>query len=267
MDNNHYSHNEYDNFNSQNSSDYLNAVNNYQKGASAGFEDISSNSRFFGQSNTALCREVITKSYLFMVVALLITAYGAFSATNTFIYWLATGNNYFKLVIAEIAIVFVSNWAIKKNNAILAGILYTAYSYLTGAVFSIILLVYTPASVLTIFLITAGVFAIMAIYGLVTKADLSSAGSICFMGLIGIIISSVVNMIFIKSSLFDTIICIIGVMIFVVLTAYDTQKIKARASYASSANVLSLSLFGAFELYLDFVNIFLKLLSLFGKKK
>lgn len=267
MDNNQYSPNDYGDFSSQNSSDYLNAVNNYQRGAGAGFDGVSSYAAAYEQANAALYREVITKSFLFMVAALLITAYGAFSATNTFIYWIASGNNYFKLVIAELVIVLVSNWAIHKNNAILAGILYTLYSYLTGAVCSILLLIYTSSSVMSIFLITAVIFAIMAVYGLATKRDLSTVGSICFMGLIGIIISSLVNLFLLQSSMFDTIICTVGVVIFVGLTAYDTQKIKERAKYASTENVLTLSLFGAFELYLDFINIFLKLLRLFGKKK
>lgn len=258
--------NDYSNFSSQNSSEYLNAVNNYQAGASAGFEGLNYASGY-QRANAALAQKVIRNSFLFMIVALLITAYGAFSATNTFIYWIASGNNFNIILFTEIAIVLVSNWAIRKNNAILAGILYVAYSYLTGAVLSIILLAYTGSSVLSIFFITAAIFAIMAIYGTVTKADLSSVGSICLMGLVGIIITSLVNMFLLHNSTVDTVICGIGVLIFVLLTAYDTQKIKRNAQYATNENVLTLSLCGAFELYLDFVNIFLKLLRLFGKRR
>ena len=267
MDNNQYSQNDFNNFSSQNSSDYLNAVNNYQKGASAGFEGISSYTNSYQQANAAFAQKVICNSFLFMVVALLITAYGAFSATNTFIYWIATGNNYMTLVFVELAIVLISNWAVHKNNAILAGILYVIYSYLTGAVCSILFLVYTSSSILTIFLITAAVFAIMAVYGFVTKADLTSAGSICLMGLLGIVVASLVNLIFLQSSTVDTVICVIGVLLFVVLTAYDTQKIKQNAQFATSENALTLSHCGAFELYLDFINIFLKLMRIFGKKR
>lgn len=267
MDKNQYSSDSYNDFSQNNSSDYLNAVNNYQKGSSAGFEGVGSYANSYGQADTTFYQKVIRNSFLFMVAALLITAYGAFSATNTFIDWIATGNNYYKLFFAEIVIVLISNWAIRKNNAILAGVLYAVYSYLTGAVCSILFLIYTSSSILTIFLITAAIFAVMAVYGFVTKADLSSAGSICLMGLLGIIITSLVNLIFLRNTMVDTIICGIGVMIFVVLTAYDTQKIKEHAHYASGENVLTLSLCGAFELYLDFINIFLKLLRLFGKKK
>ena len=268
MNNNPYSQNpnDYGDFSSQNSSDYLNAVNNYQAGASAGFEGLSYTNSY-QQANTALAQKVIRNSFLFMIVALLITAYGAFSATDTFIYWMASGNNFNIILFSELAIVLISNWAIRKNNAILAGILYVVYSYLTGALFSIILLAYTGSSIVSIFLITASLFAVMAVYGTVTKADLSSVGSICLMGLIGIIITSLVNMFLLHNSTVDTVICGIGVLIFVLLTAYDTQKIKRNAKYATNENALTLALCGAFELYLDFINIFLKLLRLFGKRK
>ena len=268
MNNNSYSQNsnDYGDFSSQNSSEYLNAVNNYQAGASAGFEGLNYTSHY-QQANAALAQKVIRNSFLFMIVALLITAYGAFSATNTFIYWMATGNNFNIILVSEIVIVLISNWAIHKNNAILAGILYVAYSYLTGAVLSIILLAYTGTSVLSIFFITAAIFAVMALYGSVTKADLSSVGSICLMGLVGIIVTSLVNMFLLHSTTVETVICGIGVLVFVLLTAYDTQKIKKNAQYATNSNVLTLSLCGAFQLYLDFVNIFLKLLRLFGKRK
>ena len=202
-----------------------------------------------------------------MIVALLITAYGAFSATNTFLYWLAQDSNFTIILIAELAIVLVSNVAIRKNNAILAGVLYVAYSYLTGAVMSYIFYIYTFSSIVSVFFITAAIFAIMAVYGFVTKADLSSVGSICLMGLIGIIVASLVNVFLLQSSMFDTVICVVGVVIFVLLTAYDTQKIKQNALYATNQNVLTLSLCGAFQLYLDFVNIFLKLIRLFGKRR
>jgi len=212
-------------------------------------------------------QEVIAKSFLFMFAALLITAYAAYSSTSYMLPWLAQGNNLYILFGAEIAIVILSNLTIHMNKPILTAMLFTAYSFLTGATLGIIFLLYTTASVVTIFLVTAGIFGVMAVYGLITKADLSGLGNILLMGLIGIIVISLVNLFIFKSDMADTVISAVGVLIFVGLTAYDTQKIKKSVEYSTSENVLTLALSGAFELYLDFINIFLKLLRLFGKRK
>lgn len=216
---------------------------------------------------TVATQEVVAKSFLFMVVALIITAVASLTTSPLIAYRMLTGNGFFILLIAELAIVMVSNWAVSKNNAILAGVLFAVYSYLTGVTCSILFVAYTTASITVIFLVTAAIFAIMAIFGLVTKKDLSSAGSILMMGLFGIIIVSFVNLFLLKSSMLDTIICGIGVLIFVGLTAYDTQKIKRLVAVSNDGNVLTLALMGAFELYLDFINLFLKLLRLFGKRR
>lgn len=256
------------NYNYGNQNQYQNPYNNQ------GYMDMNSG---FGAGNPAMsgmqnlktiaAQEVVAKSFLFMVVALIITAVASLTTSPLVAYRMLTGNGFFILLIAELAIVMVSNWAVSKNNAILAGVLFAVYSYLTGVTFSILFLAYTTASITIIFLVTAAIFGIMAIYGLVTKKDLSSAGSILMMGLIGIIIVSVVNLLLLKSSMVDTVICAIGVLIFVGLTAYDTQKIKRLVAVSNDSNVLSLALLGAFELYLDFINLFLKLLRLFGKKR
>lgn len=211
--------------------------------------------------------EVIAKSFIFMLCALLITAVAALTVNFETAYYMLMGNGFWILAVVEIAIVLVSNVAISKNKPILAGVLYVAYSYLNGVTMSVIFMAYTASSVASIFFITAALFGIMAVYGLVTKKDLSSIGNLCFMGLIGIIISGVVNMFILKNAIADTVICCIGVLIFVGLTAYDTQKIKARVASATDETVLSLALYGGFELYLDFINLFLKLLRLFGKRK
>lgn len=214
-----------------------------------------------------LCEEVIFKSFLFMVGALLVTACAALTISPYIAFRLMSGYNFFILLAVELGIVFASNWALHKNNAILAGVLFTAYSYITGVTLSIIFMAYTTASIVAIFLTTAAVFGIMAVYGLVSKKDLSSIGSICFMGLIGIILAGLVNIFILKSTMMDTVINAIGVLVFVGLTAYDTQKIKKNVAASTGQNVTSLALYGAFELYLDFINLFLKLLSLFGKEK
>ena len=171
------------------------------------------------------------------------------------------------LLIAEIAIVLIGNSAVKKNNAVLAGILYTVYSFLTGMTFSVIILAYTGTSIAATFFVTAGMFGAMAIIGLTTDKDLTGVGSMCLMGLIGIILASLVNLVFLRNSMFDLVISIIGVVIFVGLTAYDTQKIKQMAMYSTVESENSLALFGAFQLYLDFINLFLKLLRIMGKRK
>ena len=256
------------NYNYGNQNQYQNPYNNQ------GYMDMNSG---FGADNPAMSgmqnlktiatQEVVAKSFLFMVVALIITAVASLTTSPLVAYRMLTGNGFFVLLIAELAIVMVSNWAVSKNNAILAGVLFAVYSYFTGVNFSIMFFEYTTASNTIILLVTAAIFGIMAIYGLVTKKDLSSAGSILMMGLIGIIIVSAVNLLLLKSSMVDTVICAIGVLIFVGLTAYDTQKIKRLVAISNDSNVLSLALLGAFELYLDFINLFLKLLRLFGKKR
>ncbi|MEE0862355.1 MAG: Bax inhibitor-1/YccA family protein [Lachnospiraceae bacterium] len=210
--------------------------------------------------------EVVSRSFLFMFAALLITAFAAFTTSFSTAISLLSGGTFYVLLFVEIAIVLVSNYAIRKNNVILAGILYAAYSYLTGMIMSVIFLVYSMSSIATVFLVTALIFAIMAVYGMVTKKDLSSVGSLCFMGLLGIIIAGLVNLI-LMNTILDTVICCVGVLIFVGLTAYDVQKIKNRANSATNESVTALALFGGFELYLDFVNLFLKLLRLFGSSR
>lgn len=251
------------NFNSNpNSNNAYNSYDNFNQGFEAGTPQPLTNK----QLKYLTIPEVVSKSFLFMFVALLITAFAAFNTSMEFVYKLVMTDTFYLFFIAEIAIVLISNYAIRKNNAILAAILYIAYSYLTGVTLSIIFLAYSMSSIASVFLITAAVFAIMAVYGMITKTDLSSIGNICFMGLLGIIIASLVNAFILHSSGLDFAISCIGVLIFVGLTAYDVQKIKERAQAATTENTMTLALFGAFELYLDFINLFLKLLSLFGKR-
>ena len=211
--------------------------------------------------------EVVVKSYLFMVAALLITAFAAFTVSPYAAIKMLTGYNFYLLMFGELGIVFASNWAISKNNAVLAGILYTIYAYLTGVLLSVICMIYTGSSLVKVFLLTAGMFLIMAVYGLVTKKDLTKMGNILIMALWGLILATVFNMFIFRGSMVDFALSIVGVLIFTGLTAYDSQKIKENVYMANDSNVLCLSLMGAFELYLDFVNLFLKLVRLFGKKK
>ena len=222
----------------------------------------------FGQVRELLQQEVIAKSFLYMVAALAVTAIAAFTAPDLMAGWLARGRyNIMILFAAELAIVIASNVAMSKNNVAVSAILFTLYSYLTGATIGIVFWAYDLTSVGAVFLMTAGMFGAMAVYGLITKKDLSSIGSICIMAIIGIIIASLVNVLLLHSSVFDLVISLVGVAIFVGLTAYDVQKIKQRVYYANDENVSVLALSGAFGLYLDFINIFLRLLRIFGKRR
>jgi len=214
-----------------------------------------------------LKKEGVAKSFLYMMAALAVTAIAAFAAPSVLSEWLMRGRyNLIILFVAELAIVIVSNIAVSKNNVPLTAILFTVYSYLTGSLLGIIFWMYDLSSVGAVFLMTAAMFGITAIYGMVTKKDLSSVGSICFMGIIGIIIASLVNAFLIRNGIFDFIISVVGVVIFVALTAYDIQKISKRARYVDDSHVQVMALSGAFELYLDFINIFLRLLRIFGKR-
>ena len=142
------------------------------------------------------------------------------------------------------------------------------YSALTGITFSVIFVIYTSESLASTFLITAGTFGAMSFYGYVTKKDLTSIGNLCFMGLIGVIIASVVNLFF-PSSFLYTVTTYIGVLVFVGLTAYDTQKIKQMGPSVQTGTEAErkASIIGALRLYLDFINLFLMLLRLFGRRR
>lgn len=221
----------------------------------------------FAGIKTIATEKVVTKSFAFMTVALLITAIASLITSPITAYKMYTGGSFFILLIAEFAIVFGGNAAVKANNAVLAAVLYTIYSFLTGMTLSIIYLAYTGGSIVAVFFITAGMFAAMAVIGLATKKDLSGIGSACMMALIGIILASVVNLVFLHSDMFDFGVSILGVVIFAGLTAYDTQKIKKMAAYSNGVSENSLALLGAFELYLDFINLFLRLLRILGKRR
>ncbi len=222
----------------------------------------------FTELKEALKQEVVAKSFLYMVAALGVTAVAAFVSPVLMAEWLMRNQyNMYILFGLELVVVIASNWAMSKNNVVLSAILFTVYAYLTGAVLGIVFWAYDLASVGAVFLMTAGMFAVMAIYGLVTKKDLSSVRNICMMGIMGVIIASVVNGLVLRSGMFDLLISYVVIAIFVGLTAYDVQKIKQRVYSATDENVAVLALSGAFGLYLDFINIFLRLLRLFGKRK
>ena len=214
-----------------------------------------------------LANKVMRRVYVKMLVAMLVTAATSmYVSSNEAILQLIFGNSFVTigLVISQIAVVLVLSGRLNKLSITSATLLFYLYSVLTGVVFSSILLLYTATSVGMTFLITAGVFAAMSIYGFTTSNDLTKFGSIMFMALIGLIICSVVN-IFLKSSGMEWIISLAGVAIFIGLTAWDTQKIKNAAMYATDGtSAEKLATIGALSLYLDFVNLFIYLLRFFG---
>lgn len=209
----------------------------------------------------------VAKVYGWMSVALALTGFTALWVASTPTITNAIINNqilFWGLFIGELVLVFAISGAIQRISASTALFLFLLYSVLNGFTMSFIFLVYTATSIATTFFITAGTFAIMSIYGFMTKKDLTKVGSLLFMILIGVIIASVVNL-FLKSTMLNWIITIAGIIVFVGLIAYDTQKIRqmSQADFDQETGK-KLSVLGALTIYLDFINLFLLLLNLFG---
>ena len=224
-----------------------------------------------GLSMSAAFPVLMRKVYVWMTLALLITgatAYGV--ATSPGIQMALFSNQllFWGLIIAEFALVIGISAAINRLSLTTATLMFILYSVINGAMLSSIFLIYTMSSIASVFFITAGTFGVMALIGYTTKKDLTSMGKILFMALIGIIIATVVN-IFLKSSGLQMIVSYLGVLIFVGLTAYDSQKIKNMLQMAPDASEASqkLALLGALTLYLDFVNLFIYLLRIFGRRE
>lgn len=170
-------------------------------------------------------------------------------------------------IIGEFGLVIALSAGIKRFSPTTAMALFAAYAALNGVTLGIVMLAFTGASVAKAFLITAGTFGVTSIWASTTKKDLSAWGSFLFMGLIGIIIASLVNLFF-QSPMIDWVISVIGVGVFVGLTAYDTQRLRAMVlDAANEVTVSKMAVFGALQLYLDFVNLFLMLLRLFGDRR
>jgi FtsH-binding integral membrane protein len=171
------------------------------------------------------------------------------------------------IMLAPLAVVFYMSFGIAKMSAAKAQTTFWVFAALMGASLSSIFLMYTGASITRVFFITAGTFGAMSIYGYTTKKDLTKLGSFLMMGLFGIIIASLVN-IFMKSTMMYFVISILGVLIFVGLTAYDTQKIKNMYMSSDSGELMGKkAVMGALTLYLDFINLFIMLLRLFGQRR
>lgn len=210
----------------------------------------------------------LAKVFNWMAIGLAVTGGVAFlTAESGMARTLVASPLFLVLVLAELGMVFYLSARIEKLQPGTATGLFLGYSILNGLTLSTIFLAYTHASIAGTFLVTAGMFAAMAVYGMVTKRDLSGVGSFMFMGLVGILLASVVN-IFLKSPVLYWAISAIGVLVFVGLTAYDVQKIKNIGEEGimqqGDAAIRKGSIIGALALYLDFINLFLMLLRFFG---
>lgn len=208
--------------------------------------------------------ELYPKMFTWLFVGLLITfASGYALSLNQSLMYQVLAIGIFPIAIAEIVIALILGLRIQKMNPVTMRILYIVYSILTGVTFSAIFVYFKMSSLISIFIMTAIIFALLAFYGYTTKRDLTKLGSIIFIGLIGILIGSLVNMLIFKSAAADIGLAIVGVIVFVGYIAYDVNKVKYLVDAVGEEKA---AVYGAFQLYLDFINLFIRLLELFGKK-
>ena len=214
---------------------------------------------------------LIRQVYTWMGIGLTITAFMALTTLSSpAILNAVLGNRlvFYGLMIGELALVFILSGAINKLSAAAATLIFTTYSALNGITLSVVAMAYTSSSITSTFVTTAGMFGAMSFYGYLTKRDLTSWGSFLFMGLIGVVIASLVN-IFLRSEAIYWVVTYAGVIVFVGLTAYDAQQIKAMAlqGFGDEESERKGAVIGALRLYLDFVNLFLMLLNIFGRRR
>ena len=214
---------------------------------------------------------LMRKVYLWMTLALAITGFTAYLVANSFAFWSFMAEHSWMmiaLVVAELALVFTISARINRLSLNTATLLFGAYSVLNGLTLAPIFMAYTQTSITRVFFITAATFAVTAFIGYTTRRNLSSMGKILIMALVGLIIASLVN-IFLKSTGFELILSYIGVLLFVGLTAWDAQKIKIMLAEceAPDEEAHKIALLGSLSLYLDFVNLFIYLLRIFGNRE
>jgi FtsH-binding integral membrane protein len=250
--------------------------------AAGGWRDYSIDMAWIGSSDTRAqavpmgrvrpgvdeaARTFLQRVYLFMAFGLATTglvalAVAASPAALSFVF--GTPLVFPGLIIAELLLVVAFSAAATRVSVGMAAAMFFGYAALSGVTFSAIFLRYTSSSIASTFLVTGGMFAAISAYGAITRRDLASVGSFCFMGLVGLIIASVVN-IFLGSSMLYWLTTFVGVIVFTGLTAYDTARLKALGSQGPSDTRVALQ--GALVLYLDFINLFLMLLRLFGGRR
>lgn len=214
---------------------------------------------------------LMRKVYMWMTFALLITggtSYLVASMPNVISTVITNQFLFYGLLITELVLVVWISAALHKLSLLQATMIFITYAILNGITLSLLLLIYTEQSITTVFFITAGTFAVMSLWGYTTGADLSTMGKLCTMGLIGLILATIVNL-FLNNGFLMMILSYIGVIVFVGLTAYDTQKIKTMLYQAEKPDeeYQKLALMGALTLYLDFINLFIYMLRIFGSRK
>ena len=217
-------------------------------------------------------RSIIKNVYLWMTAGLALTGVVSFGiSSNPSLLMAIVSNNvlFFGAIIGELALVMYLSARIQKMSATAATPAFALYAFLNGVTLSVVFLVYTGATISLAFFTTAATFGAMSLYAMTTKRDLSGMGHYLMMGVIGIIIVSIINL-FLKSPAIYYMISYIGVLVFMGLTAYDTQTIlkwSARSGSVSEEQYIKFSIMGALKLYLDFINIFLFMLRIFGRRR
>jgi FtsH-binding integral membrane protein len=225
----------------------------------------------YAQSVSLVQSNVLNQTYLWMTGGLCLTAVVALVVSQSFFVDLLLNSSivWIGLIIAEVALVFFISGAINRLSPAVATTLFLIYAALNGVTLSVILLAYTGASITATFFVTAGMFGVISLYGYTTKRDLTGIGNLAIMALIGLILASIVNMFLLSPGLYWAL-TYLGVIIFVGLTAYDTQKIKRwsqRVDPSDTATIQRLGILGALSLYLDFVNLFLLILRIMGRRR
>ena len=224
---------------------------------------------------------ILAKVFIRMFVALVVTAIISFAIISSPLIYTILYNQTIVIVAAvvQIGVVLIMSFGMMKMSAAAANVLFFLYAGLTGVVLSTILFFFTTGIIFQAFAITALMFGAMAIYGTITKRDLTGLGSLLFMGLVGIIIASFVNLLFFRDDMLSIIINYVGVVIFVGLTAYDTQRIKRMIASVNSGEkdgviaatpdeaISKISVFGALSLYLNFINLFLRILMILARRR
>ena len=238
-------------------------INNYSGTSTQNFTEIG-----FSEVFSAVLRRV----YVWMTLGLLVTAGTAAFVSISPLFQILAGQPliFFVLMIAELGLVIGLSWGINRLSPATAVLLFFLYALLNGLTFSVLFVIYTLGSVVSTFLATAALFGVMSILGYTTKMDLSKMGSFLFMGLIGLLIAMLVNM-FWTNTILGWIVTFAGILIFLGLTFFDTQRIKrmtATALKQGDENVQArMGILGALSLYLDFINLFLFMLRLGGRRR
>lgn len=209
--------------------------------------------------------KIFGKVFMWMFIGLLVTFLTGYvvSVNDNMLYNIFSGGTYFLLIIIELVLVIFLSSRIKKMQVTTARIVFILYSFVTGLTFGSIFVVFELTSIILVFLIAAALFGLFALIGYFTKLDLTKLGTILLMMLLGVVICVIVNM-FLNNSTFDLVVSCISIIVFLGFTAYDIQKIKLLAyEFEEEGKV---AIIGALELYLDFINIFLDLLRIFGNR-